>query len=91
MITLGGNIKLDGFDELDPGMLIVVKKMVGLFAKKVSEIIGELEAFDVIKNYTKITIKVKSKDKGLEESSEDDNLFIALSATLKAIEESAKK
>ena len=28
MIELGGNIKLDGFSNLDPAMLIVVKKMV---------------------------------------------------------------
>ena len=91
MITLGGNIKLDGFDELDPGMLIVVKKMVGLFAKKVSENIGELEAFDVVMDDKKITVKAKSKDKELEESSKEDNLFMALSAALKGIEDQSKK
>ncbi|MBU2590144.1 MAG: hypothetical protein KKA65_02210 [Nanoarchaeota archaeon] len=91
MITLGGNIKLDGFDKLDYGMLIVVKKMVGLFARKVSENIGELEAFEVIKEDKKITIKVSSKDKKLEERAEGDNLFMALSDALKAIEDKSKK
>lgn len=38
MIELGGNIKLIGFKELDPGMLIVVKKIIGNYAKKISTI-----------------------------------------------------
>lgn len=37
MIELGGNIKLVGFNELEPVKLIVVKKMVGTYAKKISE------------------------------------------------------
>ena len=32
MIELGGNIKLVGFKELDPGMLVVVKKIVADFS-----------------------------------------------------------
>lgn len=91
MITLGGNIKLDGFEELDPGMLIVVKKMVGLFAKKVSENMGELESFDVTKENNKITIKAKSGDKQIEGNSEEDNMFMALSNALKTVEEKSKK
>ncbi len=91
MITLGGNINLEGFDEFDQGKLVVVKKMVGFFAKKLSEMIGELESFNVAKEDNKITIKVKSKDKEIEESSEEDNLFISLSNALKAVEEKAKK
>ena|SRR3989344_1604985 len=37
MIELGGNIKLVGFKDLDPSQLIVVKKMIGTYAKKISQ------------------------------------------------------
>ena len=36
MIELGGNIKLIGFNEMEPAMLIVVKKIVVNYAKKIS-------------------------------------------------------
>lgn len=34
-MKLGGNIELIGFESLEPGTLIVVKKMVGNYAKKI--------------------------------------------------------
>ena len=37
MIELGGNIKLSGFNELEPAMLVVVKKMVGNYVKKMTD------------------------------------------------------
>ena len=36
-MQLGGNIQLIGFRELDPAKLIVVKKMVGNYVKKIEE------------------------------------------------------
>jgi len=36
-MQLGGNIELEGFDSLEPALLVVVKKMVGSEAKKISE------------------------------------------------------
>ncbi|MGM5480233.1 MAG: hypothetical protein ACQESC_02125 [Nanobdellota archaeon] len=37
MIELGGNITLVGFKELDYGEFVVVKKLVGNYARKFSE------------------------------------------------------
>ncbi len=37
MIELGGNIILVGFKDLEPAKLIVVKKMVGTYAKKIAD------------------------------------------------------
>ena len=37
MMKLGGNIVLDGCDNLEPATLIVLKKMVGNYARKISE------------------------------------------------------
>ena len=33
-IQLGGGIQLSGFGDLDPGTLVIVKKIVGNFVKK---------------------------------------------------------
>jgi hypothetical protein len=35
-IELGGNIRLSGFSEIDGASMIIVKKLVGSFVKKVS-------------------------------------------------------
>ena len=43
MIELGGNIKLVGFKELEPAQLIVIKKIVGNFAKKLNDHKGTFE------------------------------------------------
>ena len=34
MIELGGNIKLEGFDNIEQSKLVVIKKIVGNFIKK---------------------------------------------------------
>ncbi len=36
-MQLGGNIELEGFDSLEPALLVVVKKMVGSEARKMTE------------------------------------------------------
>jgi len=36
-IELGGNIELNGFDELDKAQLVVLKKIIGNYAKDFSE------------------------------------------------------
>ena len=46
-LSLGGNIELDGFNELDGGQLIVVKKIVGTYAKQMSESMSDFEKLSV--------------------------------------------
>ena len=95
MIELGGNIKLKGFSELDAATLIVVKKVVGNYTKKLSqdhpdfsELIIDLnknnEHFGVNANFTKHSEVLNSEAKG-------KNLFFALSAALEGIRPKAKK
>jgi len=36
-IKLGGSIRLTGFREIDGGSMIIIKKIVGSFVKKISE------------------------------------------------------
>jgi len=37
MIELGGNIKLEGFDQIPKEQLIVLKKIIGHFTKEISD------------------------------------------------------
>jgi hypothetical protein len=36
-INLGGNIVLSGFKDLEPGVMFIIKKVVGNYVKKMSE------------------------------------------------------
>ena len=49
-LELGGNINLVGFKDIEPGMMIVVKKIVGNFVKRIQ---------DQNKDFQKITITMK--------------------------------
>ena len=88
MIELGGNIKLDGFENLEPAQLIVVKKVIGNYAKEISEKV-EFSEFLVILEGNKISVKVTAKDKTIEEGEDGDNLFVTLDKVLAKVKEAA--
>lgn len=84
-MELGGNIVLDGFDDLDRDNLVVLKKMVGNYAKNIY----------AKKEEGKLTVTLKSKDNDFtieaslktnenEEKHEasDKNMFVALNNAL---------
>ncbi len=87
MIELGGNIKLIGFNELDAASLIVVKKITGNYARKISEKVNsiveelslELKSSDAQKG---INSNLKIKDKQINAEVSDVNLFYALDKAL---------
>jgi ribosome-associated translation inhibitor RaiA len=87
MIELGGNIKLIGFNELDSASLIVVKKITGNYARKISEKVNssvdelslELKSSDAQKG---INSSLKIKDKEIKAEVSDVNLFYALDKAL---------
>jgi len=92
-LELGGNIELTGFRELDPGSMIVVKKIIGNYARKFSNKV-ELQKL-------KITIKpVHGEDSGYEvhstiltsdknyiAESTDHNIFFVLDKAMKKLEQ----
>lgn len=93
VIELGGNIELVGFRELDPAKLIVVKKMVGNYARKMSEQtenfeklvltmkpVGQLDAH-------KFELHGKLLDNGrpITSMAVDYNLFFALDKALSGV------
>ncbi|MBS3108384.1 hypothetical protein J4409_00775 [Candidatus Woesearchaeota archaeon] len=61
MIELGGNIKLVGFNELEPAKLIVVKKMVGNYARKIHDKVSPFEELSLHLKEVHSTENIKNK------------------------------
>ena len=84
MIELGGNIKLEGFDNIEPSKLVVIKKIVGNFVKnleaenKVSLTLTLSEQNPEFKIDAALTINEKNKTSSVTEK----NLFFALNNVL---------
>ena len=89
MIELGGSIKLDGFNSIDIPSLIVVKKIVGNYAKKFSEsnseykelmlqVLSTSPAFELLATLT-------TSSKVFNSKASDKNLFFALNDALNNI------
>lgn len=91
MIELGGNIKLINFDSLEPALLVVVKKVVGNYTKKISESIDSFKGIEVtLEDSNKVNVKV-SADKNYEAEAKDKNLFFSLDKALNTILVDIKK
>ncbi len=94
MIELGGNITLVGFKEIEKAELVVVKKLVGSYTRKMSDTVSGFE------NLT-VTLKIVHKTEGSKKyefhakamvsgkpiTSEitDRNLFVGLDDVLKKV------
>jgi len=94
-IQLGGQIVLSGFKELKPAEIIVVKKLVGSYARKFSDNIKDYESLNIhlkevhkTPGSEKFEIHAKILHEGKIEASEviDRNIFVALDSVLKKIE-----
>jgi len=100
LMKLGGNIELTGFSELDGGVMIVLKKIVGNYVRKMSEHYSDFEKLVL----TMKTVHAKEKGEIYELHAKmikggnvivgehvDRNLFIAIDNSLKAIMNSLDK
>ena len=77
-MDLGGSITLDGFDSVEPGALVVVKKIVGTYAKKFSE----KKEFKRLTVTLKGEFKVRADIDGSSAEEESNNIFFALTGAL---------
>ncbi len=89
-LQLGGNIELSGFGILDRGAMVILKKIVGNYARKMS---------DASKNFEKLRLRIKTvhdnkyelhaklMDNGtaFASSAVERNLFVAVDSALKKI------
>ncbi|MBI3027253.1 hypothetical protein HYY70_04215 [Candidatus Woesearchaeota archaeon] len=93
-INLGGNIQLSGFREIDGSSMIVLKKIVGNYAKRISELTTRMEVLHLTlkpvherEKSEKYEVHAKVVDDGKVYASEitERNLFVAIDAVLKKI------
>ncbi len=94
MLQLGGNIQLVGFKDFDYGEMVVIKKLVGNYARKLSE---HCKAFEHItihnkpihqqEHSQKFEVHGKLVDGGHPISIEvtDYNFYVALDSVLKKL------
>jgi len=99
-LTLGGNISLTGFRRLDNGEVIVIKKMVGNYTKKLREVCKKFEDLHITMKgvHERETSKLyeihgKCLDNGtpITSTTTDRNLFVAVDDVLKNILKEATK
>jgi len=98
-IELGGSIRLSGFSEVDGGSMIIIKKIVGSFVKKVNEKNPKFQSLTV--TLKKIHASKESEttgkfeihtllatDKNYNAEVTDMNLMFAIDKVLKKVEAS---
>ncbi len=92
MIELGGNIKLDNFDSVDLPTLIIIKKIVGNYAKKIHDNVTEfselkLQLFEHNRETKHVYLGaiLTTNNRVCEASATDTNLFFAIDKALSKI------
>ena len=98
MIELGGNIELSGFKELNSSELIVLKKIIGSYARKFSDHHKDYEKLSLTlkkvhgKKSSKYELQAKLSlgKKPITVEYTDNNLFVTLAEALKKLEAQVK-
>ena len=92
---LGGNIELSGFRDIDSSSMIVLKKIIGNHARRISELAKKMENLHIIlkpihqrEKSEKYEVHAKVLDGGKVYASEavDRNLFVAIDDVLKRVQ-----
>lgn len=93
-VSLGGNIELVGFKQVSLADVVVVKKLVGHYTRKIQEHSQNFEKIQIsLKEIHKIDdnskheihVKVLEGGKSFHTEVVDKNIFIALDSALKKI------
>jgi len=95
LITLGSNMELSGFGDLDHPTKLVIRKMVGNQVKKFNEAVGDFDRLSLNLNKTEedqkyqLSGKIEMGGKVYTSEVTDQNLFFALSKVLDKLKEGA--
>ncbi len=89
-LQLGGSIELSGFGSIDRGMMIILKKIIGNHARKLSDMSSNFEKLSIrmkTVHDNKFELHAKLVDNGKVNASSvvDRNLFVAVDSSLKKI------
>lgn len=90
LIELGGNITLSGFKQLDYAELIVVKKIVGRYARQISDSNEKFDSLgltlkDVHNSAKELHVKAIINGNVITSEETNHNLFIGLDTVLKKL------
>ena len=93
---LGGNIVLSGFREIDGGSMVILKKIVGNYARKFSDMCTNFESLQinmktVHDNQFELHGMVINNGQNTTSTFVDRNLFFAVDKIMKKIETSLKR
>lgn len=100
LLQLGGNIELSGFNQLEPGSMVILKKIIGNYARRFSEQCDSFEKLALCikkvhdtESSKKFEVHGMVMDKGKTYTSEitDRNVFIVVDSVLKKIGNEIKK
>ncbi len=93
-INLGGSIQLTGFRVVDSSSMVVLKKIIGNYAKRISELTKKMDALHITlkpvherEKSEKYEVHARVVDEGKVFASEttDRNLFVAVDSVLKKL------
>jgi len=101
-IELGGNIKLVGFNEVDSGSMVVLKKIIGNYARKIADYDDKFQGLEVMLKkihdtgngaHPKFEIHAKAVCGHGTKCSEvvERNIFVGVDTTLKKVLHSIHK
>ena len=94
IMQLGGSIELSGFRGIDGSSMVVLKKIVGNYAKRMSEIAEKFEKLSIImkpvhetekSELYEIHAKLLNNGKLVVSEVTERNLFVAVDSALKKI------
>lgn len=94
-MQLGGNIQLSGFKDIDGASMIVLKKIIGNYGRKFSDVSDKFESLKITmkpvhetEKSEKYEIHAQLMNDGKSVVSEviERNLFVAVDSALKKIE-----
>ena len=94
-MQLGGNIELSGFRDIDSASMVVLKKIIGNYARRMSDISNKFESLKVTMKPVHETEKSEKYEihaqlmtagKPIVSEVVERNLFVAVDSVLKKIE-----
>ena len=92
LLKLGGSIELSGFSAVDRGAMIILKKIVGNYARKLADSADNFEALKlrvkkVHDNIFELKCQMIAGGNSINSSVEERNIFVAVDSALKKISE----
>ena len=88
-LSLGGNIQLNGFQNVEKAKMIVLKKLIGNYVRQIQEKKSDYEKIKITleegENNAKIMVDLTAGGNQINSESQQKNVFIAIDESLKKI------